>query len=357
LIFVKVWVEALTGKQALLFHYIAKNLEDEGHEVIFTTRRYDYTESNLDRLGRKYISVGEYGGASLKDKLISGSERIIQLARTMDHEKPDVLICFPSPDAHRTAFGLGIPIIQLNDTPHAEAVARLTISLTKFVVYPESIDQSLFSRYGKSEFIAYHGVDELLWTRDFIPQVGVLDKLELSEDTYLVMRCEESKAAYFQKMYPHNSPGKTVLGNLIQYVKQAHPGLEIVAFPRYPEQEEQLREMGVIIPDHSVDTLSLVAYAHLVITGGGTMGREAALLGTPSIYYFPKELAVSRFLADQGFPIYHLPHFLDQPQLINDLLEYPRMEEEKRRQLLGDMETPYTGVERALSRIFADGLL
>lgn len=352
----KVWVEALTGKQALLFHYIAKNLENGGHEVICTTRRYDYTESNLDRLGRKYISVGQYGGASLKDKLISGSERIIQLAEMMDHEKPDVLICFPSPDAHRTAFGLGIPIIQLNDTPHAEAVARLTISLANFVVYPESIDQHLFSQYGKSEFIAYRGVDEVLWTSEFTPQSHVLTKLGLSEYSYIVMRCEESKAAYFQKMYPDNIPGQTVLGNLIEYVKRTYPELNIVAFPRYPEQVKQLQEMGVIIPDHSVDTLSLLAYAQLAITGGGTMGREATLLGTPSIYYFPKELAVSSYLADLGFPIYHLPHFLDQPQLINDLLEYPRMEEEKRRQLLGDMETPYTGVRRALSLIFADEL-
>jgi predicted glycosyltransferase len=244
----------------------------------------------------------------------------------------------------------------LNDTPHAEAVARLTISLTEFVVYPESIDQSLFSQYGKSEFISYQGVDEILWTRDFLPQATVLDKLELSEETFIVLRCEESKAAYFQKMYPENTPGQTVLGSMIEYVKKAHPDLKIVAFPRYPEQEDQLSEMGVIIPDHSVDTLSLVAYAHLVITGGGTMGREAALLGTPSIYYFPKELAVSSFLSNQGFPIYHLPHFLDQPQLINDLLKYPRMEEEKRRQQLESMETPYTGVKRALSRIFAVGL-
>lgn len=163
----KIWYEALTGKQALLFHHIALHYEKLGHQSVFTSRKSGYTDLNLQRLGREYYPVGHYGGAGLKDKLIAGSERVIELANIIEKEQPDVLLSFSSPDATRTAFGLGIPIVLMNDTPHAEAVARLTLSLSDALIYPNSIPQEEFSQYGTTKFISYKGVDEVLWIKAF----------------------------------------------------------------------------------------------------------------------------------------------------------------------------------------------
>ena len=69
-----------------------------------------------------------------------------------------------------------------------------------------------------------------------------------------------------------------------------------------PEQEKELEDAGVIIPEKSVDTLSLLYYARVAMTAGGTMGRESALMGTPTIYSFPLELDVSTYIAERGFP-------------------------------------------------------
>ncbi|MEO7118905.1 MAG: DUF354 domain-containing protein, partial [Candidatus Limnocylindrales bacterium] len=68
---------------------------------------------------------------------------------------------------------------------------------------------------------------------------------------------------------------------------------------------EQAREFasatGVIVPARPVDGPSLVYAADLVISAGGTMNREAALLGTPTWTTFGGELgAVDRMLIDQG---------------------------------------------------------
>ncbi|OLS23304.1 MAG: hypothetical protein HeimC2_27060 [Candidatus Heimdallarchaeota archaeon LC_2] len=352
----KIWLEALTGKQSLLMHHLGTKLEEEGHEIFITTRPYsiDRSNSNLDRLGRNYTSIGKYGGAKLMNKLIEGSKRIIELATLIDKLKPELLISFPSPDAFRTAFGLGIKSIQINDSPHSIAPGKLTISLSNALVYSDAIDSSEFEKLGKTKHFTFHGVDEVLWIKNFIPNEAVLNKLGIEKNRYLVVRCEESKAGYFQRLYPEFTPGDTIVTQIVDDLETQNIDLKIVAFPRYPEQEEQLIAKNVIIPSRSVDTLSLFYFAKAVITGGGTMGREAALLGTPTLYTFPLELPVSYFVSNLGFPLIHCPNHNKILEEIIKLIKSPKMDEEKRQVLIDQIETPYIGLQKAISDLGND---
>ncbi len=350
----KIWFEALTGKQALFFHYIAKYFEEKGHTTVFTTRNYDYVEGNLRRLNRtNYFSIGKYGGTSLKSKLIAGTKRVLELAEIMDAERPDVLITLASPDASRTAFGLGIPIIQINDTPHARAVGRLTLAISEYLIHPAVINSEIFRRLGAQNILTYSGVDEILWIKDFIPDHSTLEILNLTEYNFIVVRCEESKAAYFQEMYPEVDPGSTIVVKIIEELENRGVKMKIVAFPRYEEQRDILSKFNdqVIIPDESVDTLTLLYYAKVAMTGGGTMGREGALLGTPTIYSFPKELDVSRYVTKMGFPLIHFPDHTNVPEKIIELLNYPRMEESKRIEKIKEIETPIKSLNKALNNL------
>ena len=55
------------------------------------------------------------------------------------------------------------------------------------------------------------------------------------------------------------------------------------------------------IPDHVVDGLNLIWYSDLVISGGGTMNREAAALGVPVYSIFRGKIgAVDRYLSENG---------------------------------------------------------
>ena len=52
--------------------------------------------------------------------------------------------------------------------------------------------------------------------------------------------------------------------------------------PRTAEQRAELaRAGGFIVPERAIDAQSLIAFADLVISAGGTMNREAVALGTP----------------------------------------------------------------------------
>ena len=71
--------------------------------------------------------------------------------------------------------------------------------------------------------------------------------------------------------------------------------------PRTEEQREELaREGGFIVPEQAIDAQSLVAFADLVISAGGTMNREAVALGTPVWTTFEGRLGAvdERLIAD-----------------------------------------------------------
>jgi predicted glycosyltransferase len=67
----------------------------------------------------------------------------------------------------------------------------------------------------------------------------------------------------------------------------------------YRTWPEWCAERKIIVPDQVVDGLNLVWHSDFVISGGGTMNREAAALGVPVYSIFRGKLgAVDRYLAE-----------------------------------------------------------
>ena len=88
-----------------------------------------------------------------------------------------------------------------------------------------------------------------------------------------------------------------------------NPGTRILLLPRNKRQEAELRSVWagalaagkILIPQHVEDGLNLIWNSDLVISGGGTMNREAAAMGVPVYSIFRGKIgAVDRYLVDQG---------------------------------------------------------
>ena len=79
-------------------------------------------------------------------------------------------------------------------------------------------------------------------------------------------------------------------------------GVQPVVLPRVASQRQELAQVpGFVVPEHAIDAQSLIAYADLVISAGGTMNREAVALGTPVWTTFEGRLgAVDERLIAQG---------------------------------------------------------
>jgi predicted glycosyltransferase len=86
----------------------------------------------------------------------------------------------------------------------------------------------------------------------------------------------------------HNPEAETILESILVQLAAAG-GVQLVYLPRTDDQRELPARAGVtdvIIPKRVYDGPSLVAAMDLVISGGGTMTREAAIMGVPSYSFF-----------------------------------------------------------------------
>ena len=79
---------------------------------------------------------------------------------------------------------------------------------------------------------------------------------------------------------------------------------QTVVLPRTPEQGQRIRSGAgdaVVVAERPVDGRSLVAFADVLVSAGGTMNREAAVLGTPVWSIFEGRLgAVDELLVSEG---------------------------------------------------------
>jgi predicted glycosyltransferase len=131
----------------------------------------------------------------------------------------------------------------------------------------------------------YNGIKEDVYLADFQPDLGFekhLSKLGITGNDILVtVRPPASEALYHRF---ENALFDQLLERLL-----ATPSVRVVLLPRNDFQRTAYSVRGnsnLILPANPMDGGNLIAYSDLVVSGGGTMNREAAALGIPaaSIY-------------------------------------------------------------------------
>ncbi|MBN1244507.1 DUF354 domain-containing protein [Candidatus Bathyarchaeota archaeon] len=274
----KIWYDACTGKHIRYGAAIAKRLRKAGHEVIFTTREHPDTLALAHILGETPIVVGKYSPATLFSRLEESATRIIQFSKLFRDNPPEIAIAHQSVELCRTAFGLGIPIILTADTPHAKAVNKLTIPFADTLVVSEALPNRFMKEYCQGNIIRFKGVDETAWIKDLRTSKNSGFKKPL-----IVIREIETKAAYALE----------TADATLEVARKLEALGNVLLLKRYSGKEE------------FVDSARIVANADLVVSAGGTIAREAALQGVPSIVI--SELGrtyVNTYLARKGFPIF-----------------------------------------------------
>ena len=132
------------------------------------------------------------------------------------------------------------------------------------------------ARYGAKphELRRCAGLKEEYYPADFDPDEAVLGELGLNRERPLVVVRTPPEVSLYHRF--QNPLFRRVLERLAQ------DGTQAVVLPRTRAQRDELRGLGrFAVPERVVDTQSLVAFADLVISAGGTMNREAVVLGTP----------------------------------------------------------------------------
>lgn len=291
---VDVWLDTATPKDALLISCLLPPLHKKGYETVVTAREQTQTTDMLKLLNIPYVCVGKYG-ETLKDKLVEEQKRTLAFVKLFDRiGLPKVLWTHGDVSATRTAFGLQIPIVYSNDTPHAVHVAKLICPLVDWIVAPVSFGKS-WSKFGisKSKIALYDGVEEIAWL------VGS----KLKRPKFLDQLAEKERVVLFRNIEYKASYCKDVKVDAWQLLKELSDMATVVYLLRYEEEKEKLKDFGNLwTPPKPVLAFQIIPYVDLMIGSGGTICRETALMGVPTINFHFWD-AVAKYLYKKNFPI------------------------------------------------------
>jgi len=344
---VKIWLDVLTPKQANFLGELQSRLEAKGFKTFSTTREYREVTELLQLRGLKATPVGRHGGERLKDKLIESANRVSALAKILEDQSVDVAISFSSPEAARVAFGLGIPHYCISDSPHADAVSRLTIPLSEKLFTPWIIPIRAWTRYGikPRDVVRYRALDPVAWLSKYKGSMRALDSLKLDfSKPIIVIRTPEEYASYLSNR--HSSIASKVTETIGKIIDVNGDSSQVVILPRYDMQGERFtKKFGnrVTVPEHVVDAISLLRVSSVFLGGGGTMTAEAALLGVPVISYYPGDATfVERFLINHGLVerILDPGRIAQRTNAICKSVDFREFYQKKSAKLLRSMEDP-----------------
>ncbi len=273
-----IWVDCTAAAHPLVLRPLIERLQGRGHEVFVTAREYGQTVGILDRLGIPYTAVGAHGGASTLGKGLALAGRSARLARIVWNRRPDLAIAHGSVDLPLVCTAFRIPSAQMQDYEFAGWQRQIAFRVARRVLMPDSIPLDRLRKIGakESKLVRYPGLKEEYYLADFEPDAAVLDELGLDREKVLVVvRPPPETSEYHAR--------NDVYGDAIRHLAE-RGDLQAVVIPRTERQEEEVRAMGaanLIVPARAIDAQSLIAYADLVVSAGGTMNREAVALGTP----------------------------------------------------------------------------
>jgi len=293
----KIWIDIVNAPHVRFFKSIISYLENEGEEVFITTRRFGDVHRLLDLFKINYNLVG-WHGVSLEEKLIRSTQRAYELSQIISREKPDVAVSKHSIELPRISYGLNIPSVYILDNEHAIAANKLTLPLCNRIILPNVIKPESVVKCGAEPdyLLPYNGTSEISHLEDFQYNPHIFEdlKLDLKKEKTILMRPEPSLASYLDA-----DCRTTVLSPIVEALEDQ---ANILVIPRFREQQQIFEDDDqVTLIKPPVDTFSLMKACDLVIGAGGTMNREAALLGTPVISCYPgKLLSVDAYYIEKG---------------------------------------------------------
>ena len=282
----RVWIDLTNSPHVLVMRPLIALLRAQGHEVRVTARDFAQTLELCERFGIARTAIGHHRGERLANKaagLASRTAALVRWARADSRaaggRRFDIAIGHGSNDISVAAAILRVPSATMFDYEWATVQHNVNCRLARVVVVPEAIPPERLDRYGaRGKLRAYAGLKEEYYLSDFEPDPAVLDELAIDRARPIVVVRTPPELSLYHRF--ENPVFPRLLARL--RTAAAEEGVQSVVLPREDSQRRELgRVPGFVVPEHVIDAQSLIAYADLVISAGGTMNREAVALGTP----------------------------------------------------------------------------
>ena len=289
----RIWVDLTNSPHVLVLRPVIETLQARGHDVEVTAREFAQTLELCERFGIAHTAIGRHRGGRVGAKARGLLERSAALTKWARGRHFDRALGHGSNDVMVAAKLLRIPSATTFDYEWATVQHNVNCRLAADVVVPDAIPPERLYRYGaRGKIRTYAGLKEEYYLADFEPDAAILAQLGLDRsEPIAVVRTPPEVSLY------HRFENDLFAGVLDRLA-----GVQTVVLPRTPQQRAELeRAARFIVPAHAIDAQSLIAFADVVVSAGGTMNREAVALGTPVYTVFEGRLgAVDERLIAEG---------------------------------------------------------
>ncbi len=295
----KIWIDLDNTPHVPFFEPILEELEAGGFPVLVTARDAFQVCDLADKKGIRYIKVGHHDGKQMLRKAVGLVCRAAQLAPVVLRENPAIGVSHGARSQLLLANWLRMPTLLIEDYEYCRFPFMMRPT---WVMAPSVIPDSALC-VGNSAIRKYPGIKEDVYSWRLNPDPAVLKELGLSEsDVVVTVRPPATEAHY------HNPESERLFTTLMDRACQV-PEVKVVLLPRNKRQGEVIRAQSpkwfengkTVIPGGPLDGMNLIWHSDLVVSGGGTMNREAAALGVPVYSIFRGAIgAVDRYLHAEG---------------------------------------------------------
>lgn len=298
------WIDIATAPQATFFSPIVAELERRGHESVITMWDRGQTRDLALAIWPDAIGVGTGFSQSIFTKGTAVWARARELVRHVRPAAADVALSHNSYAQIVAGRALRIPTVTTMDYEHQPA-NHLAFRLAHRVILPEVIPLAAVRRYGCSpaRVLRYSGLKEEITLSSFRPRSAFRASIGMSDEQPLITVRPPAEGALYHR---HGNPALDALLRRL-----ATSDAQVLVSPRTRTQGDQLAAVpGLTVLRKPVSGPDLLFHSDLFIGAGGTMTREAALLGTTTYSIFKgRRPAVDQMLIDQG-----RLHVMDHPE-------------------------------------------
>jgi hypothetical protein len=297
---VKIWIDLENTPHIPFFNPIIKELKKRGHTVVLTARDAYQTCEMADLYGFQYEKIGHHYGKKMFMKAFGLGIRVLQLISFVRREKPALGLNHGARAQTIICNLFKIPSVLIMDYEYSSGSSLVT---SPWKIFPEVVAKGRSGHAKEGEPLSYSGIKEDVYVAELIPDSAILTQLHLEDSKIIITVRPPATEAHY-----HNPEAEILF---TEFMNRAinFEGTKVVLLPRNKRQEAAIRAQSpqwfqnskVIIPDTVVDGMNLLWHSDLVVSGGGTMNREAAALGVPVYSIFRGTIgAVDHYLQENG---------------------------------------------------------
>ncbi len=296
---ITVWVDLDNSPHVLFFFPIIREIKKEGYNVLITARKHAQTINLAELYNLDYIPVGKHFGKIKLFKLIGLFIRALQLIPYAKKNKVILALSHGSRSQMITSALLKIPSVVFLDY---EFVKSIPFVKPDFLFLPSIVDSgTLKNKFEK--ILTYDGIKENIYIPSMHLNPNILTELGIDTEKIIVVVRPPATDAHY-----HDAKSDKLFERVVNFLNK-HENVVSIILPRTEKQKKKINKKWlkeitmrkIVIPSNIVDGLNLINSADLVIGGGGTMNREAAVLGVPVYSIFQSKIgAVDKHLAANG---------------------------------------------------------